>query len=163
MLLVHYFHDDVYVGLKEMFTTKVNWLKYLPVFALFTAFILINEYVTTGTLKVNDGFLTKQLVSLLFVGLTEEMVFRGWMLNATFKDDRRSQITAIAVNSVMFTMIHFPTWITHGEFVGNITHLRFMTIIILSVIFSVSFIKSRNILVPILLHMCWDLWGFMFF
>lgn len=36
--LIKYFKDDVYIPLKEMFSTKVNVLKYLPIFIIFTIF-----------------------------------------------------------------------------------------------------------------------------
>ena len=36
ILLVWHFKSDVYITLKEMFSTKVNWLKYLPIFIFFT-------------------------------------------------------------------------------------------------------------------------------
>ena len=43
------------------------------------------------------------------------------------------------------------------------TSFSFVTIAILGTIFSVSFLKSKSLLVPIAMHMLWDLLGFMFF
>ncbi|MDE6761083.1 MAG: CPBP family intramembrane metalloprotease [Lachnospiraceae bacterium] len=41
--------------------------------------------------------------------------------------------------------------------------MGFLSIIILSIIFSWTFIKSKNIWISILLHMYWDLLMFMFY
>ena len=36
--LVRYFRDEVYIGLKDMFTNRVKLLKYIPVYLVFTAY-----------------------------------------------------------------------------------------------------------------------------
>lgn len=99
MLLVHHFSSDVYIKLKEMFCTKVKWLRYLPVFILFTAYVLGSEYLSTGKIEINKDFGAASIVIVLFVGITEEMVFRGWLLNATVKKEK--QWLPIAVNAVL--------------------------------------------------------------
>lgn len=157
MLLVHHFSSEVHIQLKEMFTTKVKWLHYLPIFAFFTAFILTHHYIMHHSFKISPDFGAATIIIILSVGLTEEMVFRGWLLNATISSDKNKQWQAIALNSVMFMLIHFPTWIRHDTFVSAFTGFGFTEILALSVIFSLSFLKSRNIFIPILLHMYWDL------
>lgn len=161
MLLVYHFSSEVHIKLKEMFTTKVKWIRYLPIFALFTVFILTSHYMVHHSLKISPDFGASTIVIILSVGLTEEMVFRGWLLNATVSSDKDKQWQAIALNAVMFMLIHFPTWIKHGTFVSVFTGLGFIQIMALSAIFGLSFLKSRNILVPITLHMYWDLLAMM--
>lgn len=68
----------------------------------------------------------------------------------------------IGINAVMFLLIHFPSWIHKGILIENFANLGFLSIIILGVIFSQTFIKSKSILVPISLHMYWDLLMFLF-
>ncbi|WP_295070823.1 CPBP family intramembrane glutamic endopeptidase [Ruminococcus sp.] len=157
MLLVHHFSSEVHIQLKEMFTTKVKWLHYLPIFAFFTVDVLITRYRMDHSLKLIPDLSADKVIMLLSVGITEEMVFRGWLLNATVSSDKKKQWQAIALNAVMFMLIHFPTWIRHDTFVSVFTGFGFIEILALGVIFSLSFLKSRNIFVPILLHMYWDL------
>ena len=145
----------MYISLKEMISTKVNVLKYLPVFIIFTIFLLCNSFVLNGKIAISENFGMDDIIIFIFVGLTEEMVFRGWLLNATIRDDKKWQ--AVLINSLMFLVIHFPIWIHDGIFITSFTSFGFVTILILSIIFSWSFIKSRNILVPIALHTYWDL------
>ncbi|MGN1411847.1 MAG: lysostaphin resistance A-like protein [Oscillospiraceae bacterium] len=162
-LLIKTYHDSVEIPLKDMFTNKTNWIKYLPIFLLFTAFILLGTYRIYGAIKISPTFDITNVIIVIFVGITEELVFRGWLLNATIKGKKDDDIyLPMIINGILFLSIHFPKWISSGEFLSNIMSLGFIQIILLSVIFSYVFIKSRNILVPIALHMYWDLLVFMF-
>ncbi|MBQ7715331.1 MAG: CPBP family intramembrane metalloprotease [Clostridia bacterium] len=155
MILIARFKDEMFVDLKSMFTNRVNVLKYLPVFLLFTVYLVGGALINKGTLALSDSFKVSDLIWILFVGLTEEMVFRGWLLNATVTDEK--QWAPVIVNSVMFVIIHFPKWIADGQFTANFTSLGFLGVFVLGAVFGKTFIKSRNILIPIALHMYWDL------
>ena len=155
-LLVHHYKDDVYIGLKEMFTTKVKWLHYLPVFLLFVLYPLVSAYRMKGSLSLSSDFGAEQVIDFSFVGITEEMVFRGWLLNAMVGKNKKNQWKAILLNSLMFVAIHIPIWTMQGILGDAFLHFGFVYIIILSIIFSITFLKSRNILIPVALHMIWD-------
>ncbi len=161
IMIVKNFENDVNISLKEMFNPRINWIKYLPLFALFTVYLLVGAFVTNGEIAIVDEFGIDKIIVVLFVGLTEEMVFRGWLLNATIEEDKKWK--GIIINAVMFLVIHFPVWIHNGVFISNFTSFSFLCVPVLSVIFSWTFIKSRNILVPIVLHMYWDLLMFMLY
>ncbi|MCQ2407708.1 MAG: CPBP family intramembrane metalloprotease [Oscillospiraceae bacterium] len=107
-----------------------------------------------GTLHINPDFSLASHQWLLVVGITEEMVFRGWLLNATAKDEKDWK--PVAVNAVMFLCIHFPGWIQKGMFVSAITGFGFVSILIFSVLVSVCFLKHKNLLLPVFLHMLYD-------
>jgi membrane protease YdiL (CAAX protease family) len=85
------------------------------------------------------------------------MVFRGWLLNSALdkNNDKNNQLQ-IMFNAVLFLVIHFPVWIRNNLFVDYIISGSFIQIMLLSIIFSWSFIKSKNIIVPVVLHMYWD-------
>ena len=151
----------VKISLKEMFTVKVRWLRYLWLFALFAVYILAGAYHRTGTLAISKDFSMDHVIILLFVGITEETVFRGWLLNTMISDKRKWP--AVSVNALMFLVIHFPRWIVEGEFIASFIGFGFLSLIALSVAFSLVFVKSKNILVPICLHTFWDLLMFLFF
>ena len=159
--LIKYFKDDMYISLKEMISTKVNVLKYLPVFIIFTIFLLCNSFVLNGKIAISENFGMDDIIIFIFVGLTEEMVFRGWLLNATYRE--KNKWIYLIINSVMFLAIHFPIWIHDGIFIESFTNFGFLLLIVLNLIFSYTFIRSRNLLVPVILHMYWDLLTFMFY
>ncbi len=159
ILLIRRFRSDVYIPLKEMFSTKVNWLKVAPVFLFFTAYVLVGAVLHHGKPGIVPGFGGEEVIIVLFVGLTEEMVFRGWLLNVTFSEDRKW--LCLMANAILFVAIHFPKWIASGTFLDAFTSLQFLEIAALSVVFSLTFLRSKNILVPIFLHMYYDLLVFM--
>ncbi len=161
ILLVNYFQTDMYAGLKTMFTIKIPWIKYLPLFLLFTVYLLVGALLTKGNLAISETFRFPDLIIVLFVGITEEMVFRGWLLNAAVSEKKKW--LPVIINSLLFLFIHFPIWIYEGHFVENFQNLGFLSILILSIIFSWTFIKSKNLWIPILLHMYWDLLMFLFY
>jgi CAAX amino terminal protease family. len=163
IVLISHYRSFVVISLNEMFTTKVIWSKYLPTFAFFTVYIGVAALYTHGKLEISPNFVCTDLFIVLFVGLTEELVFRGWFLNASINlDANKQKWLAISINALMFLLIHFPRWIYEGILIDNFSNLGFLGILALSVIFSQTFIKSRNILVPIALHMYWDLLMFLF-
>lgn len=161
ILLIHHFKSDVYVSLKEMFSLKINWLIYLPMFILFTVYLLGGTILLKGKLEIVSDFGFDELIVLLFVGITEELAFRGWLLNFTIHEDPKWR--CILINAIMFLAIHFPIWIQQGVFISNLTSFGFLSVLILSILFSCIFVKSKNILVPVALHMYWDLLVFMFY
>lgn len=158
--LIGYFDSDMYIKRKEMFITKVNWLKYIPIFIALGVYVLLGSLLQNGKISVSDDFHGDSLIIILFVGLTEEIVFRGWLLNATLKIMKKW--SAVILNAILFLLIHFPRWIDDGMLLTNIVNMGFVGIMILSIIFSLTFIKSKNIIVPIAIHMFYDLLCFLF-
>lgn len=160
ILLIRQFKSEVYITLKQMFTSKVNWQNYLPIFIIFTVYVLAGAILNNGKPDIVESFGADKVIIVLFVGLTEEMVFRGWLLNSSICEDKKWLY--IIINAVMFLSIHFPNWICTGTFINNFMGLQFLEIIALSIVFSCTFLKSKNIFVPISLHMYYDLIVFMF-
>ena len=152
--------DKLSVSFKDMFKWKKDCNKYLLIFPAFLAYVIFGIVVHGGKLAVSSSFGLAEIITVLFVGVTEEFVFRGWLLNATV---RRNENIAIGVNAAMFLAIHFPKWIEEGVFISNFASFGFISIVALSVIFSLIFINTKNIVLPIALHMFWDLLIFMLY
>lgn len=162
--LIVKFRERCLVSLKDMFTKMApGWKSCLVFFPVFIVYLLISAFKTHGGIQISESFGIDDIITVLFVGLTEEIVFRGWLLGSSVKENSspKATYTAIGVNAVMFLCIHFPRWISEGEFVSSFTSFGFVSILILSCIFSYVFIKTRNLILPIALHMLWDLLVFM--
>ena len=162
-LLIKHFETDMYVGLKEMFTTKVKILDILPICIACVIYALA-DVIRKWDWSIAESFGWGKIIIVLFVGITEEMVFRGWLLNSTLKnaDKEWKQWLAIGINALMFLVIHFSIWVYNGVFVRNFQSFGFVGILLLSGIFSWLFVKTKNILVPVALHMIYDLLVMMF-
>ncbi len=164
-LLIVRFRSHCMVSLRDLFVQrKKDWLSWLPMFVLFAVYVLLGAWRMHGSIGIVDSFGIDDVITVLFVGLTEELVFRGWLLNATYKetDPQKKQYIAIGLNALLFLCIHFPIWISKGTFVSSFTSFGFLSILVLSVVFSVAFVKTKNIVIPIALHMFWDLLVFLF-
>jgi membrane protease YdiL (CAAX protease family) len=159
VLLIRAYRSRLYLSLEEMFQSKVNWTRLLPIFLLFTIYLVGGAYyIFDGKISIAQSFVWPQLLWVLFVGITEEMVFRGWLLNATLKDAlRRKQWAMVAINSLLFLGIHLPIWIFTNQFGVVFSSFSFLSVIALSSIFSWTFIKTKSIVPAIILHMYWDL------
>lgn len=156
LLLVKRFEPAMTVGLRQMFTQKVplKWiLLWTLVFAVLSGGGLMRG-ILHGTLHINPAFSLAADQFLIFVGITEEAVFRGWLLNATAKDEKDWK--PIALNAVMFLCIHFPGWIHKGMFVSAFTGFGFVGVMLFSVLASYCFLKHKNLLLPVFLHMLYD-------
>lgn len=160
VILIHKYKGRLFAELKEMFKWNKECSKYLLVFPAFLAYIILGIVLHGGKLTVSSSFGLDSIITVLFVGVTEELVFRGWLLNSTVS---RNENAAIGVNAVMFLAIHFPRWISEGVFITNFASLGFISIAALSIIFSLIFVKTKNIVLPITLHMFWDLLIFMLY
>ncbi|MBR4201083.1 MAG: CPBP family intramembrane metalloprotease [Oscillospiraceae bacterium] len=156
LLLIKAFEPEMQVGLRQMFTEKVPLkaiLLWTLIFVIFGGGTLFRG-ILHGTLHINPEFSLKSNQWLLIVGISEETVFRGWFLNATAKDDKDWK--PIALNAVMFLCIHFPGWIQKGMLLQAFTGFGFFTILLFSVLVSVCFLKHKNLLLPVFLHMLYD-------
>jgi len=158
ILLISHFHDNMQIGLKEMFTSKLQWSRdYLFAIVIIALLVVrpVHALLVFGELGINPNFVPIRLVgAVLFVGITEEVVFRGFLLNAFM--GKMKMPYAIALDAVLFTLIHYPIWIYRGFDVSDFAAAS-IQVAILSVGFAYSFIKTRNILVPMALHMVWNL------
>ena len=153
VLLIKYFQEDMWIGLKEMLTAKPKYFKNAPI--LLIVFVPLIRAGIFGEFAFNPDFEPLRLIgTVIFVGITEEVVFRGFLLNSTMK--RMNLWSAIILNAVLFVLIHYPYWIYQ-----ELDIITFITgsvqVLLLSALFSYAFIKTKNIFVPITLHMIWNL------
>ena len=84
ILLIKHFHDDMLLGLKEMFANKP--IRFKDAYILLIVFVPLVSAVISGDFEIRSDFVPSALIrSVLFVGITEELVFRGFLLNAFLK------------------------------------------------------------------------------
>lgn len=164
LLLIKRFSGELFIDMKELLSFRKDSLKYLLIAAALAVFVLGGVFMRTHALQISSTFHPSALIIALLVGFTEEIVFRGFFLNATLRSgcSEAKKYFAVGINAVMFVLIHFPIWIRNGVFAANITSFAFMTIIVLSVLFSFCTIRCRNIWVAAILHSFYDLLVFVF-
>jgi len=154
ILLIRYYREDMWISLREMVVTRPRWFSDAPMLLVVFG-PLLRAIFLYGGVGIHPDFQPERLIgAVLFVGITEEIVFRGFLLNALLQ--KMKLWSAIAVNEVFFVLIHFPIWIYQGKdlvaFAGSS-----VVVFLLGGLFSYSFVKTRNIFVPIVLHMIYNL------
>ncbi|MCL2674759.1 MAG: CPBP family intramembrane metalloprotease [Defluviitaleaceae bacterium] len=154
VLLIKHYQHDMRISLRDMFTTKPKWFSDAYILlAVFTP--LFSSLLTHGEVAVSPTFDPIRLIgAVVFVGITEEMVFRGFLLNTFLK--RMELKRSVALNEILFVLIHYPIWIYRGlDLTAILTNS--IGVFFIGAFFSYSFIKTGNIIVPIALHMIWNL------
>ncbi|MCM1315055.1 MAG: CPBP family intramembrane metalloprotease [Prevotella sp.] len=154
VVLQRYFNKFMFVKKEYIFSFKLKSTEFIIILFLFTVFQVISALVQNGGISINDSFRMSDIIIACSVGVSEEMVFRGWLLNSVLNE--KNKYTAVIINSLLFLAIHFPVWIREGVFLTYITNGAFLQIIVLSAVFSLTFIRSRNIIIPAILHAYWD-------
>ena len=158
VLLIKRFRDDMRVSLKEMFTNKPRLFKTAPILLL-VFFPLINALFIHGEIAIRPNFQPAGIAWLVFGSAIEEIVFRGFLLNTMLKRIKTWQ--AVMIDAVLFALIHYPIWIYSGlDFLAILSNS--VMILPVSVLFAFSFIKTKNILVPMAIHILWNLLGTLF-
>ena len=160
-IVIHFrFSDNMFIKKEEMYLLRKNCWIFVPIMLLFTIYIFISEYLTNGKITISESFGINTVVEVLSIAIGEEMVFRGLFLNAILNDNKK--YLAVFINSLMFLVIHFPAWIQGDIFISVFTSGGFITVLLVSCIFSFVFIKTKSIWTAIFLHFWWDLLLFMF-
>ena len=181
ILLIKYYKNDLWINGIDLIFNKSKWFerknhevkpkwydleKQFETWPLIGFFLLLlilpfRALLINGELVIHQSFIPIKLIEIvLFVGLTEEIVFRGWLLNGML--NKFNQWSAILINSALFTIVHFPIWIYFSynpiEILSNCVGVFFIGIILCLI-----FIKSKNIIIPIVFHMIWNLLLSLFF
>jgi uncharacterized protein len=132
-------------------------------------FVLIIQLL--GLVQISEAFLTLQktpawkigaemLSTWIFVGMGEEVLFRGYYLKAfwrhfTFETDRRRMVTATLLASAFFSLWHLPVRIVEmisGELDWITLLVSLLVLFLFGLGFSYLFIRSGNIFLVGLVH-----------
>ena len=157
-ILIRHFSEDMYSGIKEVFSFNKKTLQYLLLLIPISVVVISGQLLRNHSLAVSSDFHPSMLISHLFVGLTEEIVFRGFFLNSMMKNatTEKKKYLAFAINALMFLLIHFPIWIAEGRFVSTFTGFGFVTVLFLSVLFGICFVKTKSLWSAIIIHSVYD-------
>ncbi len=117
----------------------------------FLAIILIPAGLHLGFLKINPKlngalFLQTLFGYIFFVGIPEELVFRGMLQNILNR--MATMPIAVLISNSLFACIY--THLTGNSIFPNWTYVGFA--FIAGLVYAISYIKSGSIFVPILVH-----------
>ncbi len=130
---------------------------------LFTTGALAANFFKNGSLQFNTTLFTGQGTSLLYIvvaglatAIVEELVTRGFLLKRLYAHNKRLFYSSLQASS-LFVILHIPILFTNYKLAGPAIVLFLLTDFILSMINSLVFLESKNIIAPILIHFFYNM------
>ncbi|WP_052345696.1 CPBP family intramembrane glutamic endopeptidase [Paucisalibacillus sp. EB02] len=142
-----------FLGLRKNLRKGFGWGAWVSI-ALVIYFIMANLLFLQTDLNFDLGLHT-WLNMVILVGITEEIVFRGFILRKLLQ-----QFTFWKANSItalLFLTIHFPIWFRHGLFESPGILFTFIQVFIIGFIFGVIYKKSNSLWSVIIIHSVYNL------
>ncbi|GAW99642.1 CPBP family intramembrane glutamic endopeptidase [Secundilactobacillus mixtipabuli] len=130
---------------------------YITLFAI-VAYMLATAFIQRHSIGIVATFKpTLLLQDFLIVGICEETVFRGYLLNRLAKIVDSEQ-TALVIQAILFALIHLPRYLTTYPALSFLTIMgQLVTVTLLGYLFGWLFLKSRSLWPGIIVHSVWDL------
>ena len=159
VLLIKRFSSELHIGIRELFSFRKDCVKYTLIAVALAAVVIGGSVIRKHGFEISPDYDVSAFIVFLFVGISEEAVFRGFFLNASLagNESRKAQVIALLINAVMFLCIHFPRWIYKGTFVSAFTGAGFVTVMLLSCLFGYVTLKCRSIWPAVIIHSVYDL------
>lgn len=157
LFMIHHTKKDQF-AIERPF--QVN-LKFKPLYITLAAiviYMLASAFIQRHSIGIVATFKpTMLLQDFLVVGICEETVFRGYLLNRLRKIADSEQ-SALIIQAVLFALIHLPKYLTTYPSLSVFTMLgQLVTVAILGYLFGWLFLKSRSLWPGIIVHSVWDL------
>ncbi|WP_418697469.1 CPBP family intramembrane glutamic endopeptidase [Bacteroides sp.] len=108
--------------------------------------LLLGVVAVTGV-SFQPSSLLMSLMFFLLVGITEELMVRGFILGRML-DGGVNKFWALLISSAIFSLMHF--------FNPNFAFVPFLNILLAGVLLGASYIYTRNLCFPIALHWFWN-------
>ena len=162
-VFMKYYNDELLVSIKEMFSLKnINFKITLIVLFIIVLLQLIGSLILYQKVSIpNDFNLFVSIINFFIVGLTEEMVFRGWAMNAFSKVT--STRKANTIQSLFFALVHLLPWCVMLLMGGNISSvpvlylcLQLTMTFVMGCIFGRIMDKTHSLWTPIIIHCLWN-------
>ena len=107
--------------------------------------LLLSRSIVVSNFNPNLSLLS-WFVLFVFVGISEELLFRGYIL--TILKQNTNPFFALVVSSFLFSFFHL--------FNPNITVLGFINIFVAGAFFGLIYVESKNLWLPIGFHITWN-------
>nr|WP_265459630.1 CPBP family glutamic-type intramembrane protease [Enterococcus sp. HY326] len=90
IFLMKRYSNSLYLPFNTILKNKFNLRPYLLIIVLMISYVFIGSWIKNGQLQFNELFNPYDLIdTFFFVGITEEIVFRGWLLNELLVKTRK--------------------------------------------------------------------------
>ncbi|WP_167751495.1 CPBP family intramembrane glutamic endopeptidase [Lentibacillus salicampi] len=142
-----------YLGLSVNVSKGLKWAGWFTL-ALAVCFLMANVLILGNGINLDLGF-DEWLNTIIIVGITEEIVFRGFILNKCM--EMFNFWKANIITSLLFVSIHFPIWIYEGLFQFPYVIGTTVNVFVVGVLFGYVYKKSGSLWSVIIIHSMYNL------
>lgn len=143
---------------RRLFAAPFPWLACVTLLCASAAF-LHTVRIATGNLETIVLFDPVFVVLSLCAGVTEELVFRGYLFN------RQAAVMGVsraaALNGLLFALIHYPGLLWGREW-GDLLSWRTLLIFVMGALFCWAFARWKNLALPMTVHTVWNILSYLF-
>ena len=158
LFFINKYNKDLKVKKEELFKFKEKKLTLKLVLLIITISFLIMLFTRKG-IYINDFTIDDFFNKFLLVGIEEELVFRGLILNGLSKKNKFAK--ASIITSVLFSLIHIPIYIRSELLLSDII-LNCLKIVVISCFYNSIFNETKSIWPIVIFHSFWDISFFLF-
>ena len=165
IIFIFRYSAQISVNSRELFLHKIHWKSFLGFFFGITAYAIAGMILNHGGFWLNpDLNILQELPKFLIVGFVEEIVYRGWGMNAfaACMKEKKANIWA----SLYFVLLHFPSYFIHWYLDGTLALSAMLTqavyVFVLGLVFGYLFRKSKSILPAAVIHFWSDFSSILF-
>lgn len=155
------YNSDLPISFKQLFKKPIHLYVSWGFFIAFLLYGILTMFITHGKMRINPHFhFVQHILFYLVVAFVEEIVYRGWALNALSRFMTNSK--AIVLSVVFFMLLHWPAYLIKycrtGVFETASFILHSIVVLATGTIFSIVFLKNKSLWTPLLLHAFFDIW-----
>lgn len=159
IVLLRSYADDLSTTWKQLFTNKPHMKPFIIAIVVNVLYIFVAMFVNHGGLWINPEFnLFKHFPMFIMVAFAEEIVYRGWGLNAlsTFLSERKANV----VSAIFFMLLHLPAYFVKlflgGTFPIEIVAIQCVFALVLGLLFGYLYRKGKSLWSPMCVHFLCD-------
>ena len=158
LFFINKYNKDLKIRKEELFKFKEKKLTLKLVLLIITISFFIMLFTRKG-IYINGFTIDDFFNKFLLVGIEEELVFRGLILNGLSKKDKFAK--ASIITSILFALVHIPLYIRSELLLSDII-LNCLKIVVISCFYNGIFNETKSIWPIVIFHSFWDISFFLF-
>ena len=121
--------------------------------------VLSLHRVYQNNLSLNFSYIA--IISALFTGITEEVFFRGYLLNRWLTNFHNT-LFPLVLNGLFFTLTHVPIAIFIYHYYGYALFTYLLTNFVSGFVYILMFYYTKSVYTPIASHIVWNIFSGIF-
>ncbi len=151
------YNKNLAIKKEELFKMKSHHFM-LKILLAVVVVAILSMFKNHRGFNINSFTLEDFINKFLLVGIEEELVFRGLVLNGLTK--KETFIKASIVTSILFALIHIPGYI-RLELELSLIIINCLKILAVSCVYNYIFKETKSIWPIVIIHSVWDLLFFL--